>query len=124
MPDCTPTKKRDPVFISYGRTDAREFADRLAADLQSRDYGVFLDQTDIGPGDSFEVVIEDGIRSSSVVFILPPWPWNAWASRPGDSLWRDAHATRSEPHPPRTPVHAYCTNGLTWGRMGVRMMLG
>jgi tetratricopeptide (TPR) repeat protein len=55
------------VFISYGRQDAMEFAKRLAADLQKYGHTVFLDIDSIQKGGLYEVRIEQGIRSASVL---------------------------------------------------------
>lgn len=56
------------VFISYGRSDALEFVERLANDLRERGgHDVWIDLDGIEKGGLFEVRIEQGIRSSSVV---------------------------------------------------------
>jgi tetratricopeptide (TPR) repeat protein len=72
------------VFISYGRTDALVFAKRLAADLQDSGHTVFLDLESIQKGGLFEVRIEQGIRSSSLLAaVMTPY------SLREDSVCRD-----------------------------------
>jgi hypothetical protein len=66
-----PLSSSRSVFISYGRADALEFAERLAADLKQRGgYQVWLDLADIEKGGLFEVRIEQGIRAASVVLAV------------------------------------------------------
>lgn len=61
------------VFISYGRADAFDFVKRLSGDLQQRDYRVWVDLENIQSGGGFDVEIEDGIRTSSLIAaILTP----------------------------------------------------
>ena len=55
------------VFISYGRADATDFAQQLAADLEDRGHEVWFDQDSIGKGALWEVEIEQGLRAASVV---------------------------------------------------------
>ena len=56
------------VFLSYGREDGHEFATRLVADLRSRGpWHVWMDQTDIGLGRSWDAQIERAVRESDVL---------------------------------------------------------
>jgi hypothetical protein len=55
------------VFISYARQDALEFAKRLATDLRNHCHQVFLDLTNIEKGGLWEVRLEEGIRSATVL---------------------------------------------------------
>jgi hypothetical protein len=52
------------VFLSYVREDA-ERVERLAADLEARGIGTWLDRHRIKPGERWQKVIEDGIRSGA-----------------------------------------------------------
>ena len=62
------TSRPQNIFISYGRQDALDFAKRLAADLQERGgHRIFIDLEDIEKGGLWEVRIEQGIRSASVL---------------------------------------------------------
>lgn len=62
---------KQQVFISYGRRDAFEFAQKLALDLEKKaSRKVWLDMKSIESGDLFEVQIEEGIRSSSIVLAV------------------------------------------------------
>lgn len=59
------------IFISYGRQDAMEFAHKLAIDLEHKaNRQVWLDMKSIEIGGMFEVRIEEGIRSSSLVLAV------------------------------------------------------
>ncbi|MCR9096676.1 MAG: TIR domain-containing protein [bacterium] len=61
------TRKSESVFLSYGRKDARGFAERLARDLKKHGQSVWLDLESIESGADFDVRIERGIQSSRVV---------------------------------------------------------
>lgn len=58
------------LFISYGRRDARELADRLAVDLASNGFEVWQDTRQIVTGTSWQHEIVDGLRSAQVVVAL------------------------------------------------------
>jgi len=61
---------RTRLFLSYGRADAKELADRLRADLESRDYEVWLDTKRIRGGTVWSEEIEDGLRSTQIAIAL------------------------------------------------------
>ncbi len=69
--DGQPHGKR--VFISYGRADAQELADRLEADLKARGYDVWLDRSQMQSGQSWQEQIERAIEAADYfVAILSP----------------------------------------------------
>ncbi len=55
------------VFISYGRADGSSFAQRLASDLRGRGCQVWIDRSEIQPGEAFEMAIERAITQSSLI---------------------------------------------------------
>ena len=60
------------VFISYAQQD-RDLADRVAHSIRGRGHTVFLDRTDLPPGDNFEEQIESAIGNSTLlVFLISP----------------------------------------------------
>jgi TIR domain len=52
------------LFLSYGRRDAKELADRLKRDLEGRGYEVWQDTREIRSGTEWELEMEDGLRST------------------------------------------------------------
>jgi WD40 repeat protein len=58
------------LFLSYGRRDARQLADRLRADLEARGFEVWQDTRQIRSGREWELEIEDGLRSTQIVLAL------------------------------------------------------
>ncbi|MEP7304863.1 MAG: HEAT repeat domain-containing protein [Acidobacteriota bacterium] len=61
------------LFLSYGRRDASDLADRLNADLENRGYAVWHDTREITPGTSWQHMIADGLREAQVVVaVLTP----------------------------------------------------
>lgn len=58
------------LFLSYGRRDARELADRLRRDLEARGYEVWQDARQIRSGREWEQEIVDGLRSTQLVMAL------------------------------------------------------
>jgi hypothetical protein len=67
-----PESKRN-LFLSYGRRDARELADRLCVDLAAEGYEVWRDTGEIDPGTSWQHEIADGLRSAQlVVAVMTP----------------------------------------------------
>ena len=58
------------VFISYGRSDAKDLADRLSVDLASHGYRVWQDVHQIRARHPWHQEIEDGLRSSQIVIAL------------------------------------------------------
>jgi WD40 repeat protein len=61
---------RTAVFLSYGRRDAADLANRLAIDLGAAGYDVWHDTRRIESGRSWEVQIEDGLRSAQLLVAL------------------------------------------------------
>ena len=58
------------IFLSYGRQDAKELAERLAVDLSRAGHEIWLDTRRIQPGSSWQHEITDGLRSSQIVIAL------------------------------------------------------
>jgi hypothetical protein len=62
------TKSR--LFLSYGRRDAEEIAERLEADLSLLGFDVWRDRRQIRSGKEWDDEIEAGLRSSQLVVAL------------------------------------------------------
>ena len=61
------------VFISYGRSESKAFANRLYQRLLKEGLDVWFDQNDIPLGVDFQDQIDDGIeRAHSFIFIISP----------------------------------------------------
>jgi hypothetical protein len=61
------------IFLSYGRRDASDLADRLRTDLEAADYDIWQDTRHIRSGKDWQQEIEDGLRQSQVfVALLSP----------------------------------------------------
>src|SRR5208282_3357364 len=58
------------LFLSYGRRDAADLANRLRADLEKLGYEVWQDTREIRAGKEWEDQIVDGLRSTQVVIAL------------------------------------------------------
>ena len=58
------------LFLSYGRLDASDLAERLRKDLQEHGYDVWQDTRQIRSGQDWAHVIEDGLRSTQLVVAL------------------------------------------------------
>jgi WD40 repeat protein len=58
------------LFLSYGRKDAKELADRLTADLEGHGYEVWQDTRRIHAGKEWEQQIQDGLRSTQLLVAL------------------------------------------------------
>jgi len=67
-PPTTPERPR--LFLSYGRRDAAELAERLFNDLTERGFEIWMDRRNIRPGTPFMEEIRDGLRSCQVVIAL------------------------------------------------------
>ena len=66
------------AFISYGRTDSKEFAEKLQADLSKQELRVWFDFNDIPKGVDFQNQIDDGIeKASHFLFIISPHSINS-----------------------------------------------
>ena len=61
---------RPKLFLSYGRRDAKQLADRLYRDLTDEGYDVWQDTNEIRSGREWELQIEDGLRSTQIVIAL------------------------------------------------------
>ena len=62
--------KKARLFLSYGRRDATDLADRLRADLEAHGYEVWQDTRQIRSGREWEQEIQDGLHSTQVVVAL------------------------------------------------------
>ena len=72
-PSGTPSTEKGRLFLSYGRADAEELAERLEADLSLRGFGVWRDRRKIRSGREWDDEIEAGLRTSQlVVAVLTP----------------------------------------------------
>jgi len=58
------------LFLSYGRRDAAELANRLRGDLEKLGYEIWQDRREIRAGKEWEEQIADGLRSTQVVIAL------------------------------------------------------
>jgi len=58
------------IFLSYGRKDSLEVAERLERDLEAAGYEVWMDVKKIGSGSMWQQAIEDGLREAQVVVSL------------------------------------------------------
>lgn len=88
------------LFLSYGRRDAAELANRLRGDLEKLGYEVWQDTREIRAGREWEEQIADGLRSTQVVIAL-----------------LSPHAVRraSDPNSPDN-VDSVCLDELTFAR--------
>jgi WD40 repeat protein len=111
--DQMPQPVRARLFLSYGRRDARDLADRLQADLEARGYEVWQDTRRIRGGTDWDQAIREGLRGARLVLaLLSPHAVRA-AADPGspdgiDSVCLDeiALARFSQPPKPVVPVMA------------------
>src|SRR5262249_8406726 len=69
MTEGTPTP-RPRLFLSYGRGDAGDLADRLRVDLEASGFEVWQDTRRIRSGRRWEREIEAGLGASEVVLAL------------------------------------------------------
>lgn len=76
-----PEKPFDPlrIFISYGRDEYANLAEKLKADLQARGHEVWFDQERLKEGSDWERYIDDGLNwvskdpeTGCVIFIMTP----------------------------------------------------
>jgi WD40 repeat protein len=63
-------KPRARLFLSYGRRDAKDLADRLRRDLEARGYDVWQDTERIRSGKEWQEEIQDGLRSTQLMIAL------------------------------------------------------
>ena len=72
-PSGTPSTEKVRLFLSYGRADAEELAERLEADLSLLGFEVWRDRRKIRSGREWDDEIEAGLRTSQlVVAVLTP----------------------------------------------------
>jgi WD40 repeat protein len=62
--------RRARVFLSYGRRDARDLADRLRTDLEARGYDVWQDTERLRSGKDWNQQIEHALRDTQVLVAL------------------------------------------------------
>lgn len=96
---------RPKIFLSYGRKDALEIAQRLSRDLEAVGFEVWIDVKKIGSGSLWQREIETGLREAQVVVSLlsPHAVRRAGDSDPMDSICLDEIAFARTGSPP-TPV--------------------
>lgn len=61
--------KEDYIFISYSHHDS-EIADRLAFDLRRKNFEVWVDVENIGPGKDWQAELEIGLKNAKAVILL------------------------------------------------------
>lgn len=67
------SKPKGDLFLSYGRADAAELADRLKTDLEEAGYTVWQDRAQIAPGEDWRDKIVDGLKHAQVMIaVLSP----------------------------------------------------
>lgn len=101
------------LFLSYGRKDGKDLAERLADDLRARDFEVWLDTREISSGTSWQHEITDGLRSAQIVIALLS-PHSVRTSHDADTpdgadsvcLGEIAYALFQPPSRPVVPVMA------------------
>jgi len=104
-------KAKARLFLSYGRRDAQDLADRLRADLEAQGYEVWQDTRRIRAGTAWEQAVRNGIRDAQVLLaVLSPHAVRVTAD-PGnadvlDSVCLDeiSFARFSQPPKPVVPV--------------------
>ena len=96
------------VFLSYGRRDAKDVAERLERDLEAAGYEVWMDVKKIGSGSMWQQEIENGLRKAQVVVSLlsPHAVRRVGESDAMDSVCLDelTFARTSSPPTPVVPV--------------------
>jgi TIR domain-containing protein len=77
-PSKAETRQNQPVFMSYARSDS-DFALKLAQDLRTANVALWIDQLDIGAGDTWDHAVEEALQEcAGLLVILSP---SAVASR-------------------------------------------
>ncbi|NQT15432.1 MAG: TIR domain-containing protein, partial [Planctomycetes bacterium] len=69
-PESAGRKPKGKLFLSYGRRDAKELADRLCNDLTAEGYDVWRDTSRIRAGSDWQRAVVDGLRSTQIVVAL------------------------------------------------------
>ena len=96
---------RPKIFLSYGRRDASELAQRLCRDLEAVGFEVWMDVEKLVPGSRWQEEIEEALREAQVVVSLlsPHAVRRGSDSDPTDSFCLDELALARAGRPP-TPV--------------------
>ncbi len=96
---------RPKIFLSYGRRDASELAQRLCRDLEAVGFEVWMDVERLVPGSRWQEEIEEALREAQVVVSLlsPHAVRRGSDSDPTDSVCLDELALARAGRPP-TPV--------------------
>ena len=96
---------RPKIFLSYGRRDASELAQRLCRDLEAVGFEVWRDVERLVPGSRWQEEIEEALREAQVVVSLlsPHAVRRGSDSDPTDSVCLDELALARAGRPP-TPV--------------------
>ena len=61
---------KQKIFLSYSRQDGSAFAQRLAVDLKTHGFDVWIDQEDIRAGLDWDMEIEKALKSCDCVLFL------------------------------------------------------
>lgn len=109
----TPSIAEQPlrIFLSYGRRDTKDLADRLSIDLSAAGYAVWQDTREITTGTDWQHEIIDGLRSAQLVIaLMSPYSVRS-SSRSADDtdsvcLSEIAYALYNPPPQPVVPVMA------------------
>lgn len=98
----TPSAAGKNVFVSYGRADALDSCRRLTDALRQHGHLVWMDLDNIDKGGLFDVRIEQGIRSASVLLgVMTP------AAVRGESVCRDEVVFALNEGKPVVPLRAH-----------------
>jgi hypothetical protein len=62
--------KSDKHFISYSRTDASDFALKLAGDLKAAGFNIWIDQQDIHAGTLWDAAVQTALNEAECVIII------------------------------------------------------
>src|SRR5262249_36595239 len=61
---------RYDIFISYARTDAKDYAFKLRDQLKQLDFTCFLDYDELPPGNSLSTTLKRALRRSATLLIV------------------------------------------------------
>jgi hypothetical protein len=108
VPSESKTIEKPPVFLSYGRRDAEDLAERLTADLAPH-YEILVDKQFLHAGTSFPDEIERAIRRARIlVAVLTPHSVRRASDPGGDGLdgvcYNEIHAALYSAKIPVLPV--------------------
>ena len=62
-------EKQRRTFLSYSRAN-KDFAVKLARELKSEGFAIWLDQLDIPPGSRWDVEVENALANASCVLVI------------------------------------------------------